>query len=1158
MLPPSESSSLAEAQPEYKLMNFIIHMLPVGALKENVLLPPVLPHVKILQKGKSFTAEMLESEIRRKDKLLYFKALGVRMDDMEIFFQHSPTSNKHHGTYNEVARYMLPSCDEFTPAAQHFLGDVSMVKAEVWHKDDLASPSHIYLRKDSKYPFKLQVTCTLVPLRMIGGTQVQTGPIGAIVDFSVPIGTKQCITAFRRDLPNVIARKCDQFLGFAQNMYSVEVYLKKSQDNKEIMFEDRVAQCMSNGKPLELQFALRANFKAANPSSALKAKAIPVKLNISSNVSPKKKIDVKEASVNSKSDSKKDTKSGELANQAILLDALRKDFETARENAQSCETAKIPSTVVLPPFTDTSAAQKEVKPEEVFLAWKKRAMPSVKAETVAEKAAMMQTSSLAAKEAWKMYHSRNHQGYPHPWSSGPPPPFMWPKASEQMTSKEVRKAYRIQEYSQRPIPWYFGPSPSSLRPESSEQTKAADISKAAEKVKPVEHVKKPEQEEASQALPVAPPGPLSGLQRLTDDLLHVVAGSAQNPPGSIYTRIQSEAQEHRKRRCNPSLKSSIHCQAPSLKPSSDAEAKDQGQEVGPVKDTTQHNAACNLCDKRIKGIRWKCTACIDFDVCSACKATTNSTHPFHQWMKLQATDALPLGVTPSDWVIHPNVICNGCDKAIVGPRYKCINCADFDWCHSCESNPALHHVKSEEEPHLFLKINKPLPDARSVETAKVQAKATVTAMNKRKSAHAEEIVDITLKKPDIFEEDSTEQQETQLDKITQLMDRLEKKQRKTEKRIDSFGGEVKDFNDAIEKILNKIDQISADSLNTQTNAFGDESKDFEHPIRKEFSESFLSIMSKMDQMNEDLLNAIEKIDQMNADSLNTTHTKPLTTENVRDEDVHSVRARLADLSVQAQKLPGASLVADGLMTMKDGYVVPSAPVAEEDAQSVAEDYDMQVLADITVPDGARLVAGSLFDKVWRVWNTGTKAWPEETCITSISNFANSTQAVKHSINIGRIVKAGEMTDICMPNLVVPSSTGKDAHFFRLALPSEFGQELRFFGDQLWYDIEIVNGKSSNETTKANKSTAASMHHPKPSSSDSQKQESENEMNGSSFFRAPFAPRNDRAPSMTGHQTEFLLTPTNEGASSIAADDLILLGSDEDFEIIEPSSDEESD
>lgn len=51
-------------------------------------------------------------------------------------------------------------------------------------------------------------------------------------------------------------------------------------------------------------------------------------------------------------------------------------------------------------------------------------------------------------------------------------------------------------------------------------------------------------------------------------------------------------------------------------------------------------------------------------------------------------------------VVHPYIICDGCSmKYIVGNRYKCSVCHDYDLCEKCEA--------ASDHPHPFLKIKNP-------------------------------------------------------------------------------------------------------------------------------------------------------------------------------------------------------------------------------------------------------------------------------------------------------------------------------------------------------------------------------------------------------------------------------------------------------------------
>ena len=132
---------------------------------------------------------------------------------------------------------------------------------------------------------------------------------------------------------------------------------------------------------------------------------------------------------------------------------------------------------------------------------------------------------------------------------------------------------------------------------------------------------------------------------------------------------------------------------------------------------------CNGCGiKSIEGARYKCSICKNFDYCENCLLKNCSTHihPFikiyHQNMKLES-----IKVVVNDNIdkneekkeerkeekkeekpVHYGIICDGCNKGpIVGYRYKCAVCEDFDYCENCEKN------LSEKHQHPFIKIYKP-------------------------------------------------------------------------------------------------------------------------------------------------------------------------------------------------------------------------------------------------------------------------------------------------------------------------------------------------------------------------------------------------------------------------------------------------------------------
>nr|GAT57477.1 predicted protein [Mycena chlorophos] len=116
-----------------------------------------------------------------------------------------------------------------------------------------------------------------------------------------------------------------------------------------------------------------------------------------------------------------------------------------------------------------------------------------------------------------------------------------------------------------------------------------------------------------------------------------------------------------------------------------------------------HYATCNLCDSRIRGDRYKCQDCPDWDSCAVCFTITREQHPGHAFVKMSK---------PSDFIrsdrrtapVHM-ATCNGCSKTIYGIRYKCLHptCPDTDFCEDCEALPIPVHPDN----HPLLKMRSP-------------------------------------------------------------------------------------------------------------------------------------------------------------------------------------------------------------------------------------------------------------------------------------------------------------------------------------------------------------------------------------------------------------------------------------------------------------------
>ncbi|XP_064597849.1 next to BRCA1 gene 1 protein-like [Liolophura sinensis] len=78
----------------------------------------------------------------------------------------------------------------------------------------------------------------------------------------------------------------------------------------------------------------------------------------------------------------------------------------------------------------------------------------------------------------------------------------------------------------------------------------------------------------------------------------------------------------------------------------------------------------------------------------------------------EAKQEMPLSGHPS--YVHDGIICDNCNQTIVGVRYKCGNCADYDLCEACETQDGIHTPE-----HVFIKLRRPWAGVGKVEGEQV-------------------------------------------------------------------------------------------------------------------------------------------------------------------------------------------------------------------------------------------------------------------------------------------------------------------------------------------------------------------------------------------------------------------------------------------------------
>jgi thiol-disulfide isomerase/thioredoxin len=123
--------------------------------------------------------------------------------------------------------------------------------------------------------------------------------------------------------------------------------------------------------------------------------------------------------------------------------------------------------------------------------------------------------------------------------------------------------------------------------------------------------------------------------------------------------------------------------------------------------TSVHCAACHV--PTIEGVRFKCLVCEDYNLCGACEADgAAAPHPpEHASLKITHHDlARPVGAFAvrvrsvlalrentvdgtTGATLHSEINCDGCDRSgLVGVRYRCAVCPNYDLCAACEATSA--------------------------------------------------------------------------------------------------------------------------------------------------------------------------------------------------------------------------------------------------------------------------------------------------------------------------------------------------------------------------------------------------------------------------------------------------------------------------------------
>ncbi|KKA26450.1 hypothetical protein TD95_000144 [Thielaviopsis punctulata] len=140
-------------------------------------------------------------------------------------------------------------------------------------------------------------------------------------------------------------------------------------------------------------------------------------------------------------------------------------------------------------------------------------------------------------------------------------------------------------------------------------------------------------------------------------------------------------------------------------------AKQLSNDMSPVQRSNQWRTnilTCNNCvTEQEEEMFVHCDACADFDLCFRCfSANKHGHHPGHKFSAASENAELPdevkILLAPGRNVRH-SACCDACDKYIVGVRYKCLQCPDWDYCSACIDAKNMMH-----KGHQFVPLYEPL------------------------------------------------------------------------------------------------------------------------------------------------------------------------------------------------------------------------------------------------------------------------------------------------------------------------------------------------------------------------------------------------------------------------------------------------------------------
>ncbi|KAG0268369.1 hypothetical protein BGZ95_002481 [Linnemannia exigua] len=472
------------------------------------------------------------------------------------------------------------------------------------------------------------------------------------------------------------------------------------------------------------------------------------------------------------------------------------------------------------------------------------------------------------------------------------------------------------------------------------------------------------------------------------------------------------------------------------------------------------NVLCDVCMDTIKGIRFKCQDCDNYDLCQACHPlAAERYHPKHTFTAIEK----PLGGSSRSSVISNScprtdakpvehgAYCDICTIVITGVRHKCFQCPDYDLCEECLPLAKVHH-----RGHSFVPISYP---------GELSFRVDYTPHYGIVCDGCEgEITGIRYKCGNCPDYDLCGNCESSPFLRHDSKHIFLKIRRPIQSRMSP---PVPLLPMMYERGWGRTVTASNSRQATTMNAAFPKATRLPTPEKKEnaITEEIDASASISDQS--DAVAPIVPTVALNLDEEEKKEEENEEEENKNEEEENEneqeEEKEKEDEEEEEEEEEGKEEEDEEVLTVPSETTAPVEPVAPTEISTTSEPdtqptkVTAMFVKDININDGTVIQAGSQFLKIWEVSNPGTGQWPKNTVLQFVGGdrmFADvDTNKTAPYFQIS-LAAVGE--SVCVTaDLKAPPQPGRYVSYWRLVAPD--GEP---FGHCIWCDIVVEEGSES--------------------------------------------------------------------------------------------------